>query len=156
MLLEVGRVARAHGIKGEVAIAFTTDRVDERTAPGAVLIIDDKPMTVAASRPHKQQHLVRFEGLVDRNRADRLRGKVVMAEALMESEEIFVHQVIGLDLVDQMGRHHGDVRAVIDNPASDLMELGDGRLVPFTFITEVTDTEVIVDVPAGLLDDLDD
>lgn len=152
-LLEVGRVARAHGIRGEVVVAFTTDRHAERAAVGTELLVGEDHLRVAASRPHKGQYLIRFEGFDDRDRADTLRGRIVRAVAIEDDEAIFVHEVIGLDLVDQYGVGHGRVSAVVDNPASDLMELADGRLVPFVFITEVTDTEVRVDVPEGLLDD---
>ena len=66
----------------------------------------------------------------------------------------FVHELIGRRIIDQDGTDHGPVTAVVDNPASDLLELGDGRLVPLTFYRG-SDPEagtIIVDVPAGLLD----
>jgi 16S rRNA processing protein RimM len=62
--------------------------------------------------------------------------------------------VVGAELVDQHGRSHGRVRAVLDNPASDLLELEDGRLVPSVFIVDhQPGVRVTVEVPSGLLDD---
>ncbi len=154
-LLEVGRVARSHGLKGEVLVRFTTDLVDERTAAGAELTVGGHPFVVEAARPHKGagHYLVRFVGVQDRDAADALRGATVEAEALDETDAVFVHEVIGRTLVDQHEVAHGSVVAVIDNPASDLMELEDGRLVPFAFLVELADGVVRVDVPLGLLDD---
>jgi ribosomal 30S subunit maturation factor RimM len=64
-----------------------------------------------------------------------------------------VHELIGCRLVDVSGVDHGEVVAVQDNPAADLLVLADGRLVPMTFVTDVVAGErVVVDPPAGLLD----
>ena len=154
-LLEVGRVARAHGVRGELLLAFTTDLIAERTATGAVLMIGGASYAVESARPHKQHHLVHLSGVRSREDAEALRGLPILAERREDSDAVFVHEVIGLHLVDQHGTDHGPVVAVIDNPASDLMELGDGRLVPFAFLVEVDPggRRVTVDVPAGLLED---
>jgi 16S rRNA processing protein RimM len=156
-LLEVGRVARAHGVRGELLLAFTTDLIAERTATGAVLMIGGASYLVESARPHKQHHLVHLSGVRSREDAEALRGLPILAERREDSDAVFVHEVIGLHLVDQLrkDRDHGPVVAVINNPASDLMELGDGRLVPFAFLIEVDarGRRVTVDVPAGLLED---
>ena len=151
-LLEVGRVAKAHGLRGELELAFTTDLVAERTALGAQLWIGGDAFAVESARPHKQHHLVMLSGVKTREAAEALRGKAILAERIDDPELVFVHEVIGLRLVDQHGTDHGEVASVIDNPASDLMELTDGRLVPYAFLVEVDAERVLVDIPAGLLD----
>ncbi len=151
-LLEVGRVAKAHGLRGELELAFTTDLVAERTASGAQLWIGGNAFTVESARPHKQHQLVVLTGIRTREAAESLRGKAILAERIDDPDLVFVHEVIGLHLVDQHGTDHGQVASVIDNPASDLMELTDGRLVPFAFLVEVDDVRVLVNIPAGLLD----
>ncbi|MEM8925713.1 MAG: ribosome maturation factor RimM [Actinomycetota bacterium] len=154
-LLEVGRIGKAHGLKGEVVVDFVTDRTSERTAVGALLRSGERSLVVVAARPHQQKWLVHFEGVTDRNAAEALRGLVLQAEAIDDPDTVFVHEVIGRHLVDQHGTDHGPVVAVVENPASDLMELGDGRLVPFAFIVddEAATDAVTVSVPPGLLDD---
>ena len=145
-------MGKAHGIKGEVQVRLVTD-IASRVAPGAVLETDRGPMTVRASRPHQGIWLVHFEGVATRNEAEALRGLVLRAESLDDVEGDFVHELIGCRLVDVAGVEHGEVVAVQDNPAADLLVLGDGRLVPMTFVTEVVKGErVVVDPPAGLLD----
>ena len=74
-----------------------------------------------------------------------------------DDDTLWVHQVVGAELVGQHGRSHGRVQAVLDNPASDLLELEDGRLVPSVFIVDYQPgVRVAVEVPSGLLDGDDD
>lgn len=157
--LEVGRIAKSHGVRGDVLIKFSTDIVEVRARKGSELIIDGRVYIVTAARPHQKYRLVTFEGVTDRNQADLLRGKTVLAEPLEGSsrsdvpdEAVFVHEVIGATVVDQDGTDRGVVVSVIDNPASDLMELDSGALVPFNFIVKVSDQVVQVEVPAGLFE----
>ncbi len=169
-LLEVGRIGRPHGLKGEVVVDFVTDRTAERAAPGAELFIDGEPIEVATARPHQQRWLVRFVGVADRDGAERLRGATLEAEPLDDPDVVFVHELIGRHLVDQHGTDHGPVVSVVANPASDLLELGDGRLVPLAFLDPDPDANldpgadagsapvdddgpIRVTVPPGLLDD---
>ncbi|MEM9614182.1 MAG: ribosome maturation factor RimM [Actinomycetota bacterium] len=151
--LEVGRIGKAHGLKGEVVVDFSTDRTAERTARGAELWSDDRRLVVASARPHQQKWLIRFDGVADRDAAETLRGLVLAAEPLEDPEAVFVHELVGRTLIDQHGTDHGPVVAMIDNPASDLLELDDGRLVPLAFYVSHDDHTVTVDVPVGLLDD---
>lgn len=151
-LLEVGRIARSHGLKGDVLITFTTDQIPARTESGTELVIGGSAYELMSARPHQKYQLVRLRGIGDRDAADALRGQLIFAEPLGESDEVFVHEVIGARLVDQHQTDHGLIESVIDNPASDLLELADGRLVPFVFIVEQRDGVVHVDVPPGLLD----
>ncbi|MEO2156482.1 MAG: hypothetical protein ABGY30_07675, partial [Acidimicrobiales bacterium] len=60
----------------------------------------------------------------------------------------------GATVVDQHGTSHGTVVALLDNPASDLLELADGRLIPLVFVVgHEPGVSIQVDVPPGLLDD---
>jgi 16S rRNA processing protein RimM len=154
-LLEVGRVDRPHGIRGEVAVSLVTNRV-ERLAPGAVLQTDNGPLTVRSSRPHKGRHLVVFEGVHTREAAEDLKGTVLLGEPIDDPDEVWVHDLIGSRLIDQHGVDRGCVVGVIANPASDLLELDSGALVPMGFVVTVEPGQPIeVDVPRGLFDEDD-
>ena len=150
--LEVGHVAKAHGLRGDLIFSFTTDRTDERTARGAVLFLDDEPFTVAHGQAHGKKWLMRLEGVTTKEQADDLRGRGVTAEPLDDADTVFVHELIGNPLVDQHGVDRGKIVSVIDNPASDLLELEGGGLVPLAFFTSITDGIVLVDVPDGLFE----
>jgi 16S rRNA processing protein RimM len=153
LLLEVGRIGKAHGLNGEVSVDFVTDQLEARTAPGVELFAAERRLRVVTARPHQKRWLVRFEGIEDRNQAERLRGLTLRAVAIEDDDQVFVHELIGKSLVDQHGVDHGPIVAVIDNPASDLLELEDGRLVPLAFYQGHDDTVIEVSVPVGLLDD---
>ena len=58
--LEVGRIGRAHGLSGELAVTFTSDR-EERLIPGSVLYAEERRLVVTASRPHQHRWLVTFD-----------------------------------------------------------------------------------------------
>lgn len=157
-LLEVGRIGRAHALRGEVVVQLVTN-VTERLDPGSVLLggPSRRPLTVLASRPHQQRWIVSFDGVVDRTTAEALHGLVLFAPPLPADEDpeaLWVHELIGREVVDQDGVRRGVVEAVQDNPASDLLVLDSGALVPLTFLVDDADPAVLrVDVPAGLFDD---
>ena len=151
-LLEVGRIGGAHGLRGEVAVVLVSNRL-ERLAPGSRLHTDAGPLRVEAARPHGNRHLVRFEGVGDRNRAERLRGLILRAEPIADADELWVHDLIGTRVVDQHGEDRGEVAAVVANPAGDLLELADGTLVPLRFAVRCMPGRPIeVDAPEGLFE----
>jgi 16S rRNA processing protein RimM len=148
----VGRIVKPHGLTGEVVVALTTDRA-ERLEEGTTLHTDAGLLQVEAARPFQGRFLVRFAGVTDRAGADRLRGVVLRAGALEDPGTLWVHELIGARVVTVDGSTLGTVRAVEANPASDLLVLDGGGLVPLRFVTAHTPGErVTVDIPAGLLD----
>jgi 16S rRNA processing protein RimM len=151
--LEVGRVGRAHGLGGEVAVTFSTNRA-ERRAPGTELWAGDRRLVVEAIRPHGTRWLVRFVGVTDRDAAESLTGSLLTAQPLgdLPEGEHWAHDLVGAPARDTHGRALGLIVAVEANPANDLLVLDEGALVPVAFIVEVGNGVVIVDPPAGLLD----
>ena len=156
MLLEVGRVARPHGLRGQVVVELVTNR-DERMAPGSVLQESGRPLEVlAASRLPApgplDRWLVSFAGVSTREQAEALRGALLLAEPLADPGALWVHELVGSEVRDTDGRVLGTVTDVQANPASDLLVLGDGHLVPLRFVVGRTAGTLTVDVPPGLLD----
>jgi len=150
--LEIGRIGRAHGLRGELAVLLTSDRT-ERLAVGSELFIGDRTLVVVSSRPHQQRILVRFDGVEDRTAAEALQGEVLSAVELpSRDDEFWVHQLIGAQVRDAAGVVLGTVEAVEANPASDLLVLDGDRLVPLTFVVSHDDGIITVDLPAGLWD----
>jgi 16S rRNA processing protein RimM len=161
-ILEIGRIGRAHGLRGEVAVTFFSDR-PERVAPGSAFSAraddgDARELVIAASRRHQQRWLLHFEGVDDRDAAATLTGlKLYAPELPGHDHELWVHEVVGAAVVDSHGHALGTVAAVEANPAHDLLVLDGGALVPVTFVVEHGDDEqggrrVVVDVPDGLLE----
>ena len=151
-LLSVGRVARPHGLSGDVVVELWTDRT-ERLDAGTVLSSDLGELRVTSSRPHGVRHLVRFEGVHDREGAEALRGVELRAAPLHVEGVLWVHELVGATVVTVADRRIGTVVALEDNPASDLLVLDNGVLVPLRFVvTAVPGAKVIVDIPEGLAD----
>lgn len=148
--LEVGRIVKAHGLGGEVIVQLSTDRL-ERLTPGSVLWAGERRLEVRASRPHTGRFLVTFAGLASREAADAVRGAVLSAEALEDPGTLWVHELIGSAVATPDGTDLGRVVAVEANPASDLLVLDGGGLVPLTFVTGTSPGRVVVDPPPGLL-----
>ena len=154
-MLEVGRIDRPHGVRGEVLVSLTSNRV-ERVAPGAVLHTPTAALAVVSSRPHKNRHIVVFEGIGTREAAEGLQGSVLSAEPIDDPDELWVHEMVGATVIDQHDVERGVVVRLLENPASDLLELDRGSLVPVRFVESVDPgVEIRVDVPEGLFD-LDD
>lgn len=150
-LLEVGRITKAHGLKGEVVVALTTNR-DERVAPGTVLSTERGDLRVVRSSPFQGKWIVQFEGVRSRDDAEALRNQVLSAPPLDDDDADWIHELIGADVVDQTGSVVGKVEAVQDNPVADLLVLASGALVPMTFVVETGPGRVVIDAPDGLLD----
>jgi len=154
VLLEVGRVGRAHGLRGEVHVVAVSN-VAERFAPGSELVVGDRPLVVASARASGSGWVVKFSGVDDRDAAELLRGRSVQAVALeagSRGDDVFVHEVIGAEVRDRSGKRIGRVEAVQANPAHDLLVLDGGALVPFVFVVDREPGVVVVDLPEGLLD----
>lgn len=150
-LLAVGRLTRPHGLAGELVAQLTTNR-SERLAPGSVLYTEARQLVVSSSRPMDKNFLVRFDGIVTREGADELAGETLFAEPLADPDELWVHELIGGTVVDGGGVERGVVEAVEANPASDLLVLDSGSLVPLRFVTNFSDGLITVDVPPGLFE----
>ena len=154
--LEVARIGRAHGIRGEVSVTFVSNR-PERAAPGAVLHAGDRELVIVTARRHLGKWLVQFEGVDDRSAAEALRGALLTAAPLdataeLDEGEYWVHELIGSPVVDREGRALGRVVGMEANPAHDLLVLDDGALVPMVFVVERRDGVVIVDPPDGIFE----
>ena len=131
---------------------LVTNRPD-RLAPETVIAGPRGPLRIKASRPFQARFLVQFEGVDTREQADLLRDFVLRAEPLAESDPdvLWVHELVGSEVRDTEGTALGKVRAVQDNPASDLLVLDNGGLVPCRFVVSNGEGVVTVDIPEGLL-----
>jgi 16S rRNA processing protein RimM len=135
----VGRVTRAHGVKGEVAV-LPLSQVAARFEPGSrVLAGEDqrRALTVTEARPHRGKVLVTFDGVADREQAEALQGTYLFvptseAPPLPEGE-YWTHDLIGCAVSIQGGRDLGTLSEVIPTPANDVWVVqGEGgeTLVP--------------------------
>jgi 16S rRNA processing protein RimM len=163
--LLVGRVGRAHGVRGDVVIDVRTDEPDRRFAVGTTFATSRGALTVSSSRWHGQRLLVTFESVSGRTAAEELRGTelriTVPADARPDDpEEFYDHHLVGLRADSASGEPLGEVTEVLHLPAQDVLVVRhDGRDVLVPFVRDIVpDVEldagrlVVADLP-GLLDD---
>jgi 16S rRNA processing protein RimM len=140
--LVVGRLGRAHGVRGDIAVEVRTDAPELRFAPGVTLRTepaDVGPLTVSASKEHSSRLLLHFVGVDDRTAAEALSGTLLIIsreEAGAAGEDAWWdHELVGLQVQTRDGAVLGTVADVIHAPAQDLLAvaLPDGReaLLPF-------------------------
>lgn len=151
-MLQVGRIGRPHGLRGEVLVNLTTDRL-ERLEPGSQLQAGDDAVVVVEASPHSGRWRVRFEGITDREGAEHLVGRELFGEPLEDPDALWAHDVIGTMVAEPDGTERGRVVAVLENPASDLLELDSGALVPVRFVVASEGGVTTVEAPDGLFDE---
>ncbi len=151
VLLEVGKIAKPHGLKGEVIVSLITDRL-ERIRPGSVLTTARGPLVVESSAKHQERWRVRFQGCADRAAAEALHGLALHAEPIDDPDAYFVHELIGSEVITVDGTTLGPVAAVEANAAHDMLVLADDTLIPLVFVTSREPGRLIVDLPDGLLE----
>lgn len=168
MELVIGRIAKAHGITGEVSVDVRTDDPDYRYAPGSSLATDPQergPLVIERTRWHSGRLLVRFAGIADRSAAEALRGTVLVADSATsagnaDDEDFWDHELIGLAAMLEDGSTVGEIVDVLHPPGPDVLVVRRANagelLVPFVRdivpVIEVSAGRVVMTPPEGLLD----
>jgi 16S rRNA processing protein RimM len=166
-LVLVGRIARTHGIRGDVLVNPETDFADERFVEGRVLQLEmpgrSEPVTIEAVRFHQGRPLVAFAGVDTMEAAEALVGaelKVPEAEIPpLPAGTYYRHDLVGCEVTDTKGQAIGRVtsvdgpmersRLVIAGPRGEVMvPMVGGICVRVDPAAKV----IVVDPPAGLLD----
>lgn len=170
----VGRVARPHGISGELTVRSRTDEPELRFTVDAELVAerDDvrRQVRIVAVRPHAADLLVCFDGVTTREQAAELSGALLYAAVdprltPVDPDEFYDHQLIGATVLTVDGRAVGTVREVLHLPLQDVLAvdaLGTDatREVLVPFVAEIavevrldaTPVAVVIAPPPGLLD----
>ena len=164
MLVVIGRIGRAHGIRGELNVEIRTDEPERRFAPGSSIICDARTLTVESSRHHSGRLLVAFDEVPDRTAAEQLHGSILEAEideteSPDDPDEFYDHQLVGLQVRGPDDAVVGTVTSVVHLPEQDTLVVdADGREVLVPFVTALVPTVAVAegyvrlaDV-AGLLD----
>jgi 16S rRNA processing protein RimM len=175
--LIVGRVAKAHGISGEVVVDVRTDDPAARFASGSALRAkrtgaQERTFVVESAREHGVRLLVRLAGVADRAAADALRGTLFVVDSgdlppIYEPDTYYDHQLEGLRVRTTTGQDVGVVAEVLHTSGGELLAVrrDDGSesselLVPFVsaIVPSVSLDDgsgngvVEIDPPEGLLD----
>ena len=171
--LVVGHITKPHGTKGEVFVWPLTDSVDAVYAPENELLIGDEhgqldpeggAVVVESTRDFKRGLLVRFHGMADRTAVEELGNRYLLVPidqvAPREEDEIYYHELLGMQVVTRDGVVVGEVREVYETEPAHLLEVksdtGKIHLIPFAerIVKEVdaAGRKVVIKPPPGLLD----
>lgn len=149
-LIVVGKITRAHGVRGEVSVLVLSETPD-RFDVGSVLRLEDgRALTVERTRLDRGRLLVVFAGIPDREAAMRLGGEFLFISStdLPELPEgsWWPHQIEGCEVLTEEGKPLGVVAEVVNTPANDIWVTRDGSSE--VLIPALKDVVVSVDVPA--------
>ena len=173
--LRVGRLVKAHGLKGALKLELYTDDPAGRFAPGASFTLQvpessawhGKTLTVREFRWMNTHPVAFFEGVDDRDAAEGLVKAILWIDAdasaqPTEDDAWYDHQLVGLDVVRD-GSVVGTIVRVEHLPAQDLLivKAGDNEImVPFVAAivpeVDVQAGRVTVTPPPGLFEELVD
>ncbi|MDQ0663948.1 16S rRNA processing protein RimM [Arthrobacter ulcerisalmonis] len=167
MQLQVARIGKPHGIRGEVTVQVLTDAPEDRFVPGTEFVVEPAsagPLTVSSARWNKDILLLGFDEIETRNDAETLRG----AKLFIETEELdgddddegwYEHELVGLEA--RIGEQVvGKVTGLNTMPVQDLLMVttpeGKEILVPFVeqIVPEVNIAEgfILLTPPDGLFE----
>ena len=157
MQVTVGRIGRPHGIRGDVVVGVRTDEPELRFARGSRLDTDPAdvgPLTVAGTKWHSGELLVRFEGIGDRDAAAELRGTWLTVDSATiappaDPDEFRDADLVGLSVRTLDGTPVGTVDDVLHSGQDVLViKSPDGRDIMIPFVKPLVPE---VDVAAGYL-----
>jgi 16S rRNA processing protein RimM len=163
----VGRIARAHGLRGQVIVNPETDFPDERFQPGAELFIERggrvETLTVTTARFHGERPVIGIEGVETMNDAATLAGQElrVPVERLvaLPPDTFYRHDLIGCRVETRDGRSVGVVRDVEGTlVGSRLVVDGDAGEVLIPLVSDIcpivdpASRRIVIDPPEGLIE----
>ncbi|WP_285027699.1 ribosome maturation factor RimM [Plantibacter sp. ME-Dv--P-122b] len=159
--LRVGRLTKAHGLKGALKVELYTDEPEHRFTPGATFTLQvpagskwrGKTLELIELRWYNSQPVAFFVGISDRSEAETLVKAILWVEQdptelPVDDDAWYDHQLVGL-AVHRDGVAVGTVARVDHFPAQDLLivKTGDGEvMVPF--VKAIVPT---VDIAAGIV-----
>jgi len=171
-LIIVGRVRKAHGVRGDLVIEALTDDPDGVFVPGRTLIAgtvagdptkDRRELTIESAQPFKGGFIVHFGEIADRAIADTWRHRYVLLPASqlepLGDDEVYVHDLLGMRVELDSGETVGTVEELYELPQGLTLDVRRDKgtvLVPYDRVVTSVDRDarvIRIDPPAGLLDD---
>ena len=151
--LIVGRVGKPHGVRGEVRVTIHTDEPERFTWLEEAHVGIDRPypLAIESARFHKNWVLLKFDGYDNRDAVEKLRGEwlqVRLEDAIeLEDGELFLYQLIGLEMVTTEGKLIGNVKEIIETGANNVFVVkgtAGEKLIP-----DIDDVVNDIDLAAG-------
>ena len=164
-LLAVGRVARAHGVRGRILLVPYNTRSDSLTRVTALWLAagSAEPTRYEVTRSERtpQGYLVALRGVEDRDAAAALRGREALVERsalpVPDEGEIYAADLLGYAVADQSGAPRGEVVGLETAGLQELLRVrnaGRESLVPFALVKEIDEARrcLVIEAPEGLFE----
>jgi 16S rRNA processing protein RimM len=163
----VGRIARAHGIRGQVIVNPETDFPEQRFRPGAKVFINRGPsvdaLVVSTVRFQNGRPVIGFEGVETMNDAETLAGlemRVPVEElAKLPAGTFYHHDLVGCHVVTGRGEEVGTVEGVEGTVGGSRLVVAGAKgeiLIPLASeicrTIDVAARRIVIEPPEGLLD----
>lgn len=164
--IALGVIRKPHGVRGEASVEPWTDSLDRFGELSDVTLVspderETRQATIEAARPHRDRALVKFAGISTPEEVGALQGWTIeipeSAARPLEADEYFLHDLVGLRLVDGQGRDRGTVVDIAQGGGGVLLTVEDGDRtfdVPFAaaICTEIDlqRKRMVVNLPEGL------
>jgi 16S rRNA processing protein RimM len=169
--IAVGIIRKAHGVRGEASIEPWTDSMErfEELASVTLVAPDDaktRELRVESVRPHGERALIKFAGIETPEEIQSLHNWTIEIPAdqarALDEDEYFLHDLVGLTLIDAEGRERGVVTEVLEGGGGLLLHVkrADGREFELPFASDlckeidVAGKRIVVALPEGI-EDLD-
>jgi 16S rRNA processing protein RimM len=123
--LAVGLLRKPHGLRGDLLLEIFTD-FPERIRPGTTIFAGEKhqPLKITRRRPHNDGLILGFEGIDSSEEAAKFRATTVYVPAAdrpaLPEGEYYHHEVIGLTVIDELGKELGQLSEIIVTGANDV------------------------------------
>ena len=170
-LVIIGRVRKAHGIRGDLVVEAISDAPDAIFASGRRVIAgtvagdpakNAAELHITSASPFKGGYIVHFAEIGDRTVADTWRDRFLLLPAdelePLGEDEVYVHELPGMRVVLDSGEEVGVIDCTYDLPQGLTLDVKRDKgsvLVPYDRIVTSVDraTRVVtIDPPEGLLD----
>jgi 16S rRNA processing protein RimM len=163
----VGRIARAHGIRGQVIVNAETDFPEQRFQPGAELFIERagrvEPLTITTVRFQRDRPVIGVTGVETMNDAEALTGHELRVPAdrlaALPANTFYRHDLVGCRVVTTSGADVGVVTGVEGTMGGSRLVIAGAAgevLVPFTApicaAIDPAGKRIVIDPPDGLVD----
>ena len=171
-LIIVGRVRKAHGVRGDLVVEPITDAPDAIFVSGRRLLAgtstgeaakDGRELHIATANPFKGGYIVHFDEIADRTVAETWRDRFLLAPAdelePLGDHEVYLHDLAGMHVVLESGEAVGTVLDVYELPQGLALDVKRDRgsvMIPYDRVVTGIDREarvITIDPPDGLLDD---
>jgi 16S rRNA processing protein RimM len=167
--IAVGIIRKAHGVRGEASIEPWTDSMERFEELATVTLVspgdgEARELRVESVRPHGERALMKFAGIDTPEEIQALHNWTVEIPAeqarALEEDEYFLHDLVGLTLIDAEGRDRGVVTEVYEGGGGLILNVktSNGKAFELPFAADlcteidVAGKRMVVRLPEGIED----